>query len=54
MTAAVPLEPARFELAPVVDGRAAWERAEQLVIAPLRLTAPVVVYPPPHLVLVTD
>lgn len=45
MTAA-PQPAGRFVLAPVVDGAAAWDRATDLVLAPIRLSTPVHVAPP--------
>jgi hypothetical protein len=39
----VTAEPGRFVLAPVVDGSVDWARATDLVLAPIRLSSPVVV-----------
>lgn len=54
MTAGEPRKATRFQLAPVIAGRAAWDQAVPLVIVPLRLSVPVVIAPPAGALLVVD
>lgn len=46
--------PARFRLAPVVDGVAAWDQATDVLVTPLRLEVDVITTPDAGLLLVTD